>query len=228
MKIKIFYFLLVGVAVLMSPVSVLAVADCLCRSDISKIKPKDYGGFVSRLVFPVLYGAPAGECKLDKLKSQIGENKYNVICSRCFMEGSKECPKATSCTACSEVMSVWNTTQTKLLAEYDKLISKSSASTGDTGTDKKDASAVKLENPLQSGATDMPTLIGTIIKGLLGVMGGLMLLMIVWGGFQWLTAAGSPERVKSGTQTIIWAVIGAAITLSSYVVLNIILKFLSS
>ncbi len=33
-------------------------------------------------------------------------------------------------------------------------------------------------------------------------------LMILWGGFQLLTAAGDPEKLKNGKQTIWWTVIG--------------------
>ena len=76
--------------------------------------------------------------------------------------------------------------------------------------------------------TSLPVIIGTIIKGAMGVMGALVLLMLVWGGFQWLTSAGSPEKVKKGTQTMVWAVIGAFLALSSYFILNIILTFLTT
>jgi hypothetical protein len=90
----------------------------------------------------------------------------------------------------------------------------------------KTPSVVSLENPLEGGVTKPTEIIGRIIKVALSIMGGLVLLMVVWGGFQWLTAAGSPEKVKSGMQTILWAVLGAAITLSSYVILNTILSYL--
>lgn len=82
---------------------------------------------------------------------------------------------------------------------------------------------VTLTNPLGEGKTDIPTIIGTLIKGAMGVMGALVLLMFVWGGFNWLTSAGNPEKVKKGTQTIIWAAIGAVLAISSYVILNTIL-----
>jgi len=86
----------------------------------------------------------------------------------------------------------------------------------------------KLDNPLGgSNSTDIPTLIGRLIQGAMGIMGALVLLMFVWGGFTWLTSAGSAEKVKSGTQTIIWAAIGAAVTLSSYIILNTILSLLA-
>lgn len=89
---------------------------------------------------------------------------------------------------------------------------------------KKDPGVVKLDNPLNL-ATDVKVIIGTIIKGVLGIMGGLVLLMVVYGGSTWITAAGSPEKVKSGSQTILWALLGAIITTASYIILSGIMKY---
>lgn len=51
-----------------------------------------------------------------------------------------------------------------------------------------------LPNPLN---VDTPEeFIGNVIAGLLGVSGVLALLMFVWGGMLWLTAAGNPERIE--------------------------------
>lgn len=82
--------------------------------------------------------------------------------------------------------------------------------------------SVSLDNPLKVNTA--PELIGVIIQGALGVIGALVLLMFVWGGFQWLTSAGSPDKVKKGSQTMIWAGIGAVLVFSSYIILNAVLK----
>ncbi|OGH69362.1 MAG: hypothetical protein A2754_02410 [Candidatus Magasanikbacteria bacterium RIFCSPHIGHO2_01_FULL_47_8] len=84
---------------------------------------------------------------------------------------------------------------------------------------------VVLENPL--GTTDVPTLLGTLIKAALGIIGSLTLLMLIWGGFQWLTSAGNAEKVKSGTQTMIWAVIGVVLVFSSYLILSTFTEYLT-
>jgi len=98
------------------------------------------------------------------------------------------------------------------------------AAAGGASTDKKDPGVVKLDNPLGI-STDVKVIIGTIIKGVLGVMGGLVLLMVVYGGGAWITAAGNPEKVKAGSQTILWALLGAIITTASYIILGGIMKF---
>lgn len=88
----------------------------------------------------------------------------------------------------------------------------------------------RLENPLgtgQKGTTEVTDLINIIIKAALGIIGGLTLLMFVWGGFQWLTSAGNPEKVSAGSQTMIWAVIGVVVVLASYILLSTFLEYLS-
>lgn len=89
---------------------------------------------------------------------------------------------------------------------------------------------VKLDNPIGSNTgsdTEITTILGNIITAALGIMGGLVLLMIVWGGFTWLTGMGNPEKIKAGTNTITWAVLGAVVVLGSYFLLNLVLKAIS-
>lgn len=89
---------------------------------------------------------------------------------------------------------------------------------------------VKLDNPIGANAgtdIEVTTILGNIVNSALGIMGGLVLLMIVWGGFTWLTGMGNPEKIKAGTNTITWAVLGAVVVLGSYFLLNLVLKALS-
>ncbi|MDD2758452.1 MAG: pilin [Patescibacteria group bacterium] len=88
------------------------------------------------------------------------------------------------------------------------------------------ASTVSLENPLNVGASPS-TIIGLIIKSALGLIGGLALAMTVWGGFQWLVSAGNQEKVKKGSQTMLWAIIGLVLVLASFLLVDTFLKFLS-
>src|SRR3989338_7151177 len=88
-------------------------------------------------------------------------------------------------------------------------------------TSKKcDPGIVCLENPLANETTEVPAIIGTIIKAALGIIGSLTLIMFVWGGFLWFTAAGNDERIKQGAETMLWAAIGVIIVFSSYLLLT--------
>ncbi len=85
--------------------------------------------------------------------------------------------------------------------------------------------AVCIENPI-AGSTDMLGVYGNIVKYALGLVGSLTLLMLVWGGFQWVTSAGNAEKVNKGSQTMIWAAIGAFLVLASYLIMTTFLEFL--
>ena len=83
-----------------------------------------------------------------------------------------------------------------------------------------------LANPL--GDIKTPTqLIGKIIYAILGLTGAIALVMFIWGGLQWMTAAGSPEKVTKGRDTLMWAVLGLVIIFSSYAVLKAVLGILN-
>ncbi|MFA6105555.1 MAG: pilin [Patescibacteria group bacterium] len=86
---------------------------------------------------------------------------------------------------------------------------------------------VCLDNPLGS-KVDATVIIGTIIKGALGILGSLALLMLIWGGFQWMTSAGNTEKVEKGTSTMLWAIIGVVLVLSSYILVNTLTTVLST
>lgn len=78
-----------------------------------------------------------------------------------------------------------------------------------------------LSNPL--GEADPRKIIGNIIKALLGIIGSIALAVFIYGGFTWMTSAGSPEKVRKGRDMIIWAVMGLAIIFLSYTVVYFVI-----
>ncbi len=84
------------------------------------------------------------------------------------------------------------------------------------------AQTINLSNPLSTD--NFSTLISFIIVLIFKFVGIATLLMFVWGGFLWLTAAGVERRIKQGMDTMMWAVIGLAVIFGAYVVLNFIIK----
>lgn len=87
--------------------------------------------------------------------------------------------------------------------------------------DKKSGEPESLTNPLK---VDTPQeLIGQIINALLGIVGSLALLMFIYGGFVWMTAAGSQEKVTLGRNILVWATIGLITIFASYSLVNFII-----
>jgi hypothetical protein len=58
---------------------------------------------------------------------------------------------------------------------------------------------------------------------ILGISGSIVLLMFVYGGFLWITSRGDADRVKKGKDTVTNSVIGLAIILLSYSIINFVI-----
>ena len=78
--------------------------------------------------------------------------------------------------------------------------------------------AAELPNPLP--AEDIPTIVSFAVRGVLGVVGAIALLMLVWGGISWMTSAGNAEKVKKGKDSIVWAIFGLLAIFLSYAVIR--------
>jgi len=66
------------------------------------------------------------------------------------------------------------------------------------------------------GAKGIATIIGRLIKAVLGTIGAFALLMFVYGGYLMLMSGGKSEEINKGKNVLVWAVIGLAVTLGSY------------
>lgn len=78
------------------------------------------------------------------------------------------------------------------------------------------ALAEELPNPL-GPETDTPNeVIANIIQTVLGIVGGITLLIFVYGGFLFLTSAGNEQRVKLAKDTLMWATLGLIVIFGSY------------
>jgi hypothetical protein len=65
----------------------------------------------------------------------------------------------------------------------------------------------------------------TIIQYLMGFLGLIAVAVILWGGFQWLTAGGNEDRVGSAKKTIIAGVIGLVIVIGAFAIVQIVIGF---
>lgn len=89
-----------------------------------------------------------------------------------------------------------------------------------------DAKAKQYGFEDQMGGKDIPQLVARIINWILPLTGSLLLVMFLYGGFLWMTAAGEADKVKKATQTMTNAVIGMVIVIGAYaIVYNLTSKF---
>jgi len=66
--------------------------------------------------------------------------------------------------------------------------------------------------------TDIPTIAAIIITALLGLVGMIFFILFIYGGFQWMTAAGNEEKIRKAKKLIVNAVIGLAIIIMAYAI----------
>ena len=76
------------------------------------------------------------------------------------------------------------------------------------------------------GTNDLITIIGTVIKVFLGLLGIIFLILVIYSGFLWMTAGGDDKQVARAKKTLINAVVGIVIVLFSYAIASFIVNAL--
>lgn len=74
------------------------------------------------------------------------------------------------------------------------------------------------------GQGDLTTTIGSLIRVALGFLGVVAVVIILLGGFKWMTAGGSDEKVGEAKKLIIAGIIGLAIILSAYAIASFVIS----
>jgi hypothetical protein len=72
-------------------------------------------------------------------------------------------------------------------------------------------------------STDLPTIIGTFIKAALSFVGVIFLVLVIYGGFLWMTAGGNEQNVTKAKGIITSAIIGMVIIAAGYALTSFIL-----
>lgn len=88
------------------------------------------------------------------------------------------------------------------------------------------AMAIGIDNPLK--VNDVPTLIGNVINYVLGIVGSLALVMFIYGGIVWMTAAGNEKSIDKGKNILMWAALGLAVIFLSYALTRFVLQVIGA
>ncbi|OGF35520.1 hypothetical protein A2303_06760 [Candidatus Falkowbacteria bacterium RIFOXYB2_FULL_47_14] len=62
------------------------------------------------------------------------------------------------------------------------------------------------------------TVVGVIIKAFLSLLGVIFIVLILFGGYNWMTAAGDEQKVSKAKDTISRALIGLIIVVGSFAI----------
>lgn len=82
----------------------------------------------------------------------------------------------------------------------------------DTGLEKTATTAGLPSN------TSLAGIIGQIIYAILGFLGVVFVILLIYGGFIRMTAQGAPDKIKTSTGIITSAIVGIIIILASYAI----------
>lgn len=79
---------------------------------------------------------------------------------------------------------------------------------------------VRIDNPLAAGS--FTELLNRLLNILLVISASLVVLMIVWAAFLFVTSEGVPQKIQQAKDAVKWAVIGFLIVVSAKAIFNII------
>ena len=96
-----------------------------------------------------------------------------------------------------------------------------------SGGGSTSSTPIHLYNPLGAD-TDVPAFIGRGIRGVLGLIGAIALLMFIYGGVTWMTAGGDAKRVEGAKSIIKNSVIGLLLIFFSYSLIGVFFSFFTA
>jgi TRAP-type C4-dicarboxylate transport system permease small subunit len=77
------------------------------------------------------------------------------------------------------------------------------------------------------GTQDIRDAIGRIIRIILGFTGLIAIVIILWGGFRWMTAGGSEEKVKTAKGILTAGAIGLFLVFAAYAIATFVINVLA-
>lgn len=73
-------------------------------------------------------------------------------------------------------------------------------------------------------ATDAREFVLNVTNFALGFLGLLAIIIIIYGGFLYLTAGGEPDKAEKGKKSVMYAIIGIVLILGSFAIVNTVLQ----
>lgn len=73
--------------------------------------------------------------------------------------------------------------------------------------------------------SDLGRLINALLTVVLGVVGLLVFIYLIWGGIEWITAGGDKSKTESARQKLTNAIIGLAIVAAAFAISVVLSNF---
>jgi hypothetical protein len=87
---------------------------------------------------------------------------------------------------------------------------------------------INYVRPLNLADGDPRTAAVSLIKLLMTFIGIIAVILILLGGFKWMTAAGNDDKVAAAKKLIVSAIIGLIIILAAFLIINFVITNVSN
>ena len=79
-----------------------------------------------------------------------------------------------------------------------------------------------------STSGDLQSIVGKILRGFLGLLGTVFVVLTIYAGYLWMTAQGNEEQITKAKKLITSAVIGLIIILAAWAITSFVLNNLAT
>lgn len=79
-----------------------------------------------------------------------------------------------------------------------------------------------IPDPTSFAGGELADIINAVVPYLFGFLGLIFIFVIIFGGFEFLTSGGNPEKVQAGKNKITYALAGLLIALAAYWIIQIL------
>lgn len=97
---------------------------------------------------------------------------------------------------------------------------------GTVGGEGTVGDGISFQNPLGGGVDTFTELADKIIDFLLVVAAPIVVIMVIWAGFLFMTAGGNLEKVQKGKDTLLWTAVGVGVLMISKGVTTLLVSIL--
>lgn len=98
------------------------------------------------------------------------------------------------------------------------------ATTADASDCGTGVGQVPCASQLGLGETSLSNLITSIITLIMGFLGIIAVLIMLWGGFIWMTAGGEQDKVDKAKKLIVSGIIGLVIIFAAYAIASFVIS----
>ncbi|MDD5043832.1 MAG: hypothetical protein PHD51_04225 [Patescibacteria group bacterium] len=92
------------------------------------------------------------------------------------------------------------------------------------GTTAKEAGIPGAEEGELATSTNLAALIGSLLGSALTFVGVIFLILMIYGGINWMIARGNEQKVEKSKDTIVNAIIGVVVVALSYFIVEFVLN----